>query len=59
MMSVGTVIISPIPTFRRPRKKENVALVGYFGENGKSMATSSGQSSASGIFGGVSLKLAH
>lgn len=51
MMSVGTVIISPIPTFRRPRKKENEALVGCFGENGKSMATSSGQSLASRILG--------
>lgn len=51
MMSVGTVIVSPIPTLRRPRKKENVALVGYFGENGKSLATSSGRSLASGIFG--------
>lgn len=59
MMSVGTVIVSPIPTLRRPRKKENVALVGYFGENGKSLATSSGRSLASGIFGVFFLKLTH
>lgn len=59
VMSVGTVIISPIPTLRRPRKRENMALVGYISGNGQSMATSSGQSSSSGIFGGFFLKWRH
>lgn len=58
-MSVGTVIISPIPTLRRPRKRENTGLVGYISGSGQSMATSSGQSSSSGIFGGFFLKWTH
>lgn len=59
VMSVGTVIISPIPTLRRPRKRENMALVGYISDNGQSMATSRRQSSSSRIFGGFFLKWTH
>lgn len=56
VVSVGTVIIGPITTFRRPRKKENVELFACWCKLKKAR---SGQSSASRILSGVFFVLPH
>lgn len=58
MMSVGTVIICPIPTFSRPNKQERREqhhITDTFKISKKSVSIKKGQTKLSGVSGGFSL----
>lgn len=57
MMSVGTVVICPIPTFSRPNKKgeNNITLQIQLRYLRKLLASHNGQTKLSGVSGGFSL----